>query len=94
MGQTTPKKRQAVASVNKGAPQRIYKGDYSYKFVELDATLLALADVKHEEIVKSAVDAGLDPGLFTSGAVLALKSIVFSRTDSHFARPILFHPKR
>jgi len=32
-----------------------------------------------------------DPGLFTSGAVLALKSIVFSRTDSHFARPILFH---
>ena len=32
-----------------------------------------------------------EPGLFTSGAVLALKSIVFSRTDWHFPRPILFH---
>jgi len=32
------------------------------------------------------------PELFTSGAVLAPKTIVFSRTDSHFARPILFHP--
>src|SRR5208283_1160005 len=31
------------------------------------------------------------PGLFTSGAVLALESIVFYRTDSHFPRPILFH---
>jgi hypothetical protein len=33
-----------------------------------------------------------DPGLFTSGAVLALRTILFSRTDSHFASLIPPHP--
>jgi hypothetical protein len=32
------------------------------------------------------------PGLFTSGAVLALRTILFSRTDSHFASLIPPHP--
>ena len=39
VGQTTPKRRQAVASVNQGAPRRIYKGDYYGSFIELDADL-------------------------------------------------------
>jgi outer membrane protein assembly factor BamB len=33
-----------------------------------------------------------EPGLFTSGAVLALRTILFSRTDSHFASLIPPHP--
>ena len=73
VGQTTPKRRQAVASVNQGAPRRIYKGDYYGNFVELDADLRALTGITHETVVKAAVDAGLDvppivrreyPGLF------------------------------
>ena len=42
VGQTTPKRRQAVASVNQGEPRRIYKGDYYGSFIELDADLRAL----------------------------------------------------
>ena len=73
VGQTTPKRRQAVASVNQGAPRRIYKGDYYGSFIELDADLRALTGITHETVVKVAVDAGLDvpplvrrqyPGLF------------------------------
>jgi hypothetical protein len=60
VGQTTPKRRQATVSVNGGVPRRIYKGDYSGKFIELDADLYTLAGTTHEMIVKGAVDAGLD----------------------------------
>ena len=42
VGQTTPKRRQAVASVNQGEPRRIYKGDYYGNFIELGADLRAL----------------------------------------------------
>ena len=73
IGEVTPKRTQAVASVDGGAPRRIYKGSYSGTFVELDADLRALAGITHEAVVKAAVDAGLDvppivrrqyPGLF------------------------------
>ena len=73
IGEVTPKRTQAVASVDGGAPRRIYKGSYSGTFVELDADLRALTGITHEMIVKAAVDAGLDvppivrreyPGLF------------------------------
>jgi len=60
VGQTTPKRRQAVASVNQGEPRRIYKGDYYGNFIELDADLRALTGITHEAIVKAALDAGLD----------------------------------
>ena len=39
VGQTTPKRRQAIASINESGARRIYKGDYSGKFIELDADL-------------------------------------------------------
>jgi hypothetical protein len=73
VGQTTPKRRQAVASVNQGEPRRIYKGDYYGTFIELDADLRALTGVTHEMIVAAAVAAGMEvppevrrqyPGLF------------------------------
>jgi len=73
IGEVTPKRTQAVASVDGGAPRRIYKGSYTGTFVELDADLRALAGITHEAVVKAAVDAGLDvppivrreyPGLF------------------------------
>ena len=73
IGEVTPKRTQAIASVNRDAPRRIYKGDYTGTFSELDADLIALADVKHETIVAAAVGTGLDvpppvrreyPGLF------------------------------
>ena len=60
VGQTTPKRRQAVASVNQGEPRRIYKGDYYGNFIELDADLRALTGITHEAIVKTALDVGLD----------------------------------
>lgn len=60
VGQTTPKRKQAVASINNGEPRRIYKGDYYGSFIELDADLRALTGTTHEMIVKAAVDAGLD----------------------------------
>jgi len=59
IGEVTPKRIQAVAAVNGGA-RRIYKGSYEGTFTELDADLVALADVKHEEVVKAAVERGLD----------------------------------
>jgi hypothetical protein len=58
--QTTPKGRQAVASVNQREPHRIYKGDFHGRFIELDADLRALIGVTHEMIVAAAVAAGLD----------------------------------
>lgn len=73
IGEVTPKRTQAVASVNQGEPRRIYKGSYTGTFAELDANLVALAGITHETVVKAAVDAGLDvppvvrrqyPGLF------------------------------
>ena len=42
VGQTTPKRRQAVASVNQGEPRRIYRGDYYGRFIELGSDLRAL----------------------------------------------------
>jgi len=71
--EVTPKRTQAVASVDGREPRRIYKGSYMGTFVELDADLAALAGITHEMVVKAAVDAGLDvppvvrreyPGLF------------------------------
>ena len=73
VGQTTPKRRQAVASVNQGEPRRIYKGDYYGSFIELDADLRTLTGITHEMIVAAAVAAGMEvppevrrqyPGLF------------------------------
>ena len=73
VGEVTPKRTQAVASVDGREPRRIYKGSYTGTFVELDADLVALAGITHEIVVKAAVDAGLDvppvvrreyPGLF------------------------------
>ena len=73
IGEVTPKRTQAVASVDGGAPRRIYKGSYTGTFAALDADLVALAGMTHEMVVKAAVDAGLDvppivrreyPGLF------------------------------
>jgi hypothetical protein len=49
-----------VASVNHGGHRRVYKGSYEGTFIELDADLIAISDVKHETVVKAAVDAGLD----------------------------------
>jgi len=73
VGEVTPKRTQAVASIDGREPRRIYKGSYTGTFAELDADLRALAGVTHETVVKAAVDAGLDvpplvrreyPGLF------------------------------
>jgi len=73
IGEVTPKRTQAIASVNGSMARRIYKGDYTGTFSELDADLIALADVKHETIITAAVGTGLDvpplvrreyPGLF------------------------------
>ena len=60
IGEVTPKRTQAVAAVNGNGPRRIYKGSYEGTFTELDADLVALADVKHEEVVKAAVERRLD----------------------------------
>ena len=40
VGEVTPKRTQAVASVNGGGPRRIYRGSYEGTFIELDADLL------------------------------------------------------
>jgi len=60
VGEVTPKRTQAVASVNGSAACRIYRGSYEGTFSELDADLIALSPVKHEEVVKAAVERGLD----------------------------------
>ncbi len=60
IGEVTPKHTQAVASVNGSAARRIYRGSYEGTFSELDADLIALSPVKHEEVVKAAVERGLD----------------------------------
>ena len=59
IGEVTPKRTQAVASVD-GHTRRIYKGSYTGTFAELDADLMALAGITHEMVVKAAVDAGLE----------------------------------
>jgi hypothetical protein len=73
VGEVTPKRTQAVASVDGREPRRIYKGSYAGTFAELDADLVALAGITHEMVVKAAVDTGLEvppvvrreyPGLF------------------------------
>jgi len=101
VGQTTPKRRQAVASVNQGAPRPIYKGDYYGSFIELDADLRALTGITHEEIVAAAVAAGMEvppevrrqyPGLFTeiperfaNGRHTAVERVTQSLTPPMFA---------
>jgi len=60
VGEVTPKRTQAVASVNGNGPRRIYRGSYEGTFSELDADLIALSPLKHEEVVKAAVECGLD----------------------------------
>ncbi len=60
IGEVTPKRTQAVASVDGREPRRIYKGSYTGTFAKLDADLVALAGITHETVVKAAVDAGLD----------------------------------
>lgn len=60
VGEVTPKRTQAVASVNGSAACRIYRGSYEGTFSELDADLIALSPVTHEEVVKAAVEHGLD----------------------------------
>ena len=59
IGEVTPKRTQAVAGIN-GSTRRIFKGSYEGTFSELDADLIALSSVKHEEVVKAAVERGLD----------------------------------
>ena len=58
VGQMAPKRQQAIVSVNRGATQRIYKGNWTGSFIELDADLCALIGVTHEMIVTAAVAAG------------------------------------
>jgi len=58
--EVTPKRTQAVASVNGGGTRRIYKGSYRGTFVELDADLIALAGINHEAVVTAGVAAGLE----------------------------------
>ena len=60
VGEVTPKRTQAVASVNGSAACRIYRGSYEGTFSELDADLIALSPVTHEDVVKAAVERGLD----------------------------------
>jgi hypothetical protein len=61
VGEVTPKRTQAVASVNNGEPRRIYKGAYhGATFIELDADLRTLTGVTHEMIVAGAVAAGME----------------------------------
>jgi len=73
VGEVTPKRTQAVASIDGREPRRIYRGSYTGTFAELDADLVALAGITHEMVVEAAVNAGLDvppvvrreyPGLF------------------------------
>jgi len=102
VGQTTPKRRQAVASVNQGEPRRIYKGDYYGSFIELDADLRALTGITHEMIVAAAVAAGMEvppevrrqyPGLFVAiperfanGRFSAMERVTQSLTPPMFAK--------
>lgn len=60
VGEMTPKRTQAIAAVNHREPRRIYKGSYTGTFVELDADLIALAEITHQSIVAAAVAAGLE----------------------------------
>ena len=59
VGEVTPKRTQAVASVNGSGACRIYRGSYTGPFSELDADLIALSPIKHEEAVKAALERGL-----------------------------------
>ena len=60
VGEVTPKRTQAIASINNEAPRRIYTGTYDgATFIELDADLCALTNVTHQEIVAAAVVAGM-----------------------------------
>lgn len=57
IGEVSPKRTQAVASVDNGEPRRIYRGSYPGTFIELDADLRALSGITHEAIVSAAVAA-------------------------------------
>jgi len=102
IGEVTPKRTQAVASVNGREPRRIYKGSYAGTFVELDADLRALTGITHEMIVKAAVDAGLEvppevrrqypdlfieiPERFANGRFSALERVKQSLQPAPFQR--------
>jgi hypothetical protein len=60
IGEMTPKRTQAIASVNGSMARRVCRGSYTGTFCELDADLIALSPVKHEEVVKAALERGLD----------------------------------
>jgi len=60
IGEVTPKRTQAVASVSGREPRRIYRGSYEGTFCELDADLIALAGIQHETVVAAAVGISLD----------------------------------
>jgi hypothetical protein len=61
IGEVTPKRTQAVASVNNGEPRRIYKGNYhGATFVELNDDLRDLTGITHEMIVAAAVRGNLE----------------------------------
>jgi len=83
IGEVTPKRTQAIASVNSGEPRRIYKGDYAGTFIELDADLQALTGITHENIVAAAVTAGLD----VPPAVRREYPALFVEIPERFAQP-------
>jgi hypothetical protein len=59
IGEVTPKRTQAVASIDGQAPRRIYRGYYTGTFSELDDDLFALAGINHDQIVTAAITGGL-----------------------------------
>ena len=100
--QTTPKRRQALASINHRDPTRIYKGNYYGKFIELDTDLITLVGITHSMIVTAAVAAGLQippevrrqypalfieiPERFANGRYSAVERVTHSLTPPPFAR--------
>ena len=59
-GKRRPSAGRPPSASTSGALRRIYRGSYPGRFIELDADLLVLSGVSHEEIVKAAVAAGLE----------------------------------
>ena len=70
----TPKRTQAVASINRGEPRRIFKGSYYGTFVELDADLRALTGITHEMVVNAAVMPALTCRRLSAGSIPACLS--------------------
>jgi hypothetical protein len=82
IGEVTPKRTQAVANID-GNTRRVYKGDFTGTFCELDTDLRALTGITHEMIVKAAVDAGLD----VPPAVRREYPALFVEIPERFAQP-------